>query len=146
MSKVIEDNILFGGEYSGHIYFNDRIPVIGSGMYAGLRLLEILSHTDKTIEELLEGIHHYYATEELKFTSSDDKKFGVVEEIKKYVEERGYSYIDIDGIRVNFEDGWALVRCSNTGPNITARFEASSEERLQELQDEFVSLIEQLNV
>ena len=145
-AKVREDHLPFGGELSGHVYFADRWPGFDSGMYAGLRLLEILSHTEKTIEELLEGIHHYYATEEIKFTSSDDKKFGVVDKIKDYVIEKGYTYLDIDGIRVNFSDGWALVRCSNTGPNITARFEASSKERLQELQDEFVSVVEQYNV
>ncbi len=144
-AKVRDDDLPFGGELSGHVYYRDRWPGFDSGMYAGLRLLEIMSHTDKTIKELLQGINHYYATEEIKFTSSDDKKFGVVDKIKEYVEEKGYSYIDIDGIRVNFEDGWALVRCSNTGPNITARFEANSEERLQELQNEFVSLVERLN-
>ena len=145
-AKVRDDDLPFGGELSGHVYYRDRWPGFDSGMYAGLRLLEILSNTDKTIDELLEGINHYYATEEIKFTSSDDKKFGVVDKIKDYVEEKGYTYIDIDGIRVNFSDGWALVRCSNTGPNITARFEANSEERLQELQDEFISLIKKLNV
>lgn len=144
-AKVREDDLPFGGELSGHVYFRDRWPGFDSGMYAGLRLLEILSHTDKTIEELLEGINHYYATEEIKFTSSDDRKFSVVEQVKEYVTEKGYSYIDIDGVRVNFEDGWALVRCSNTGPNITARFEASTEKRLQELQGEFIPLIEKLN-
>ena len=144
-AKVRDDDLPFGGELSGHVYFRDRWPGFDSGLYAGLRLLEILSHTDKTIPELLEGINHYYSTEEIKFTSTDDKKFGVVDKIKEYVEEKGYSYLDIDGIRVNFKDGWALVRCSNTGPNITARFEANSEERLQELQDEFVSLVEKFN-
>ena len=144
-AKVREDDLPFGGELSGHVYFRDRWPGFDSGMYAGLRLLEILSLTDKTIEELLEGINHYYATEELKFTSTDEKKFQVIEQIKEYVEKQGYSYLDIDGVRVNFNDGWALVRCSNTGPNITARFEAKTEERLDALQKEFISLIEELN-
>ena len=145
-AKVREENLPFGGELSGHVYFTDRWPGFDSGMYAGLRLLEILSNTDKSIEELLSGINYYYATEELKFTSSDDKKFAVIDKIKDYVEEKGYSYLSIDGVRVNFSDGWALVRCSNTGPNITARFEANTKERLQELQDEFISLIKKYNI
>ena len=114
-------------------------------MYAGLRLLEIMSHTDKDIEELLEGINKYYSTEEIKFTSTDDDKFQVVEKVKEYCDSKNYTYLDIDGIRVNFDDGWALVRCSNTGPNITARFEAKTEERLQELQEEFISKINEYN-
>ena len=144
-AKVREDNLPFGGELSGHVYFNDKWPGFDSGLYAGLRLLEILSNNDKNIDELLTGINKYYSTEEIKFTSSDDKKFGVVDKVKEYADSKGYTYNDIDGIRVNFDDGWALVRCSNTGPNITARFEANSEERLQQLQDEFVGKINEYN-
>ena len=144
-AKVREDDMPFGGEYSGHVYFRDRWPGFDSGLYAGLRLLEILSKTNKNIDELLEGINHYYSTEEMKFPSSDDKKFQVVDKVKEYAEEKGYDYLDIDGVRVNFSDGWALVRCSNTGPNITARFEASTEEKLKEYQDEFVGVINEYN-
>jgi len=140
-AKVLEDNIPFGGELSGHFYFNDRWPGFDSGLYAGLRVLEILSHTNKSIEELLEGINYYYSTPEEKFTSSDDKKFKVVDKVIDYVKEKEYDYIDIDGVRVNFEDGWALVRCSNTGPNITARFEAKTENRLDEIKNEFEGVI-----
>ena len=144
-AKVREDNLPFGGELSGHVYFNDRWPGFDSGMYAGLRLLEIMSKTDKTIDELLEGINHYYSTEEIKFASTDEKKVEVVDKVKAYADSKNYKYNDIDGIRVNFNDGWALVRYSNTGPNITARFEANTEERLQELQDEFVGKINEYN-
>ena len=142
-AKVREDNLPFGGELSGHVYFNDRWPAFDSGMYAGLRLLEILSKTDKTIEELLEGINTYYSTEEIKFASTDEKKIEVVEKILEYANSMNYSYNDIDGVRVNFDDGWALVRYSNTGPNVTARFEANTKERLKELEDEFISKIKE---
>ena len=144
-AKVREDNLPFGGELSGHVYFNDRWPGFDSGMYAGLRLLEIMSKTDKTIDELLEGINHYYSTEEIKFASTDEKKIEVVDKVKAYADSKNYKYNDIDGVRVNFDDGWALVRYSNTGPNITARFEANNEERLQALQDEFVGKINEYN-
>ena len=144
-AKVRDDDMPFGGELSGHVYFRDRWPGFDSGMYAGLRLLEIMSHTDKNIDQLLEGINYYYSTEELKFKSSDSFKFKVVDKVKEYVQSKNYSYNDIDGVRVNFNDGWALVRCSNTGPNITARFEANTEERLQQLQTEFTNLINTYN-
>lgn len=144
-AKVKDDNLPFGGELSGHVYFNDKWPCFDSGLYAGLRLLEILSHTNKNVSELLEGINEYYSTPELKFASPDDKKFAVVEKIKKYAIEKGYEIIDIDGVRVNFSDGWALVRASNTGPNLTARFEAKTEDRLEKIKKEFTDLIEEYN-
>ena len=144
-AKVREDDIPFGGEYSGHVYFRDRWPGFDSGMYAGLRLVEILSKTDKDINQLLEGINKYYITEEIKFPSSDDKKFEVIDKVKAYADSRGYNYLDIDGVRVNFPDGWALVRCSNTGPNITARFEGVTEKRRDELKEEFEGVINEYN-
>ena len=144
-AKILDDNLPFGGELSGHVYFNDRWPGFDSGLYAGLRLLEILSKTDKSVSELLEGINEYHSTEELKFSSDDDKKFGIVDKIKDYCIKKKYEIIDIDGVRANFDDGWALVRASNTGPNITARFEATTKERLEELQKEFIDLIEKYN-
>ncbi len=145
-AKVRDDNLPFGGELSGHVYFNDKWPGFDSGLYAGLRLLEILSKTDKRLSSLLDGINNYYSTEELKFPSSDEKKFLVVEKIKKYAENMGYNFINIDGVRVNFDYGWALVRASNTGPNITARFEADTLDKLKKIQEEFTLLINNYNV
>ncbi len=144
-AKVKEDNLPFGGELSGHVYFRDRWPGFDSGLYAGLRLVEILSKTNKPLSSLLEGVSHYEATSELKYPSSDNEKFNVVEKIKNYCIERNYSINTIDGVRVTFNDGWALVRCSNTGPNITARFEATNKERLNEIKNEFESLIHKYN-
>lgn len=144
-AKVRDADLPFGGELSGHVYFRDRWPGFDSGLYAGLRMLEILSNTDKKVSDLLSGINKYYSTEELKFASSDDKKFGIIDKIGEYATEKGYNYLDIDGVKVIFPDGFALVRASNTGPNITARFEATTEDRLQQLQDEFINLIEEYN-
>ena len=93
----------------------------------------------------MEGINEYYSTEELKFKSSDDVKFGIIDKILEYVKSKNYNYLDIDGVKVLFDDGWALVRASNTGPNITVRFEANTEERLAALQKEFIDLIEEYN-
>jgi len=145
-AKVKEENLPFGGELSGHVYFNDKWPGFDSGLYAGLRLVEILSRTNKAASSLLEGINEYHSTEELKFKSSDDKKFQIVDKIKKYSIEKGYNVLTIDGVRVNFDYGWALVRASNTGPNITARFEAKTEEELAKLQEEYIGLINKYNV
>ena len=99
-AKVRDDDLPFGGELSGHVYFRDRWPGFDSGLYAGLRLLEILSNTDKTCDDLIEGINEYYSTEELKFKASDDTKFDVVDKVLEYAKSKGYKYIDIDGVRV----------------------------------------------
>ncbi len=140
-AKTKELNLEFGGEFSGHIFFNDRDYALGSGIYAGLRILEILSKCDKTVSELLEGITNYYSTPEIKIKTTNEEKFKIVDQVKEYVKSKNYTYNDIDGIRVNFEQGWALVRASNTGPNLTVRFEATTEEYLKELQDEFMGVL-----
>lgn len=144
-AKVKEEDLPFGGELSGHVYFRDRWPGFDSGLYAGLRMLELLSKTDKTVDDLLLNINKYYSTEELKFPSSDDKKFNIIDQIATYATNKGYKYLDIDGVKVLFDDGWALVRASNTGPNITARFESKTKEGLEQIRKEFTDLINKLN-
>ena len=139
---VNKNKIPFGGEYSGHLYFTDRWPGIDSGLYNGLRMLEILSKTDKSLTELLDGINTYYNTPEIKVAVTDETKFKIVEAVTKYVQSKNYKYLDVDGIRVQFDDGWALVRASNTGPNLTLRFEAKTPERLEEIKKEFEEIVE----
>jgi len=136
-----EGNFDFGGEYSGHVYFRDKFPGFDDGIYAGLRMMEIVANTGKEVSKHLENINKYYSTEELKIKTTDEKKFKIVEKIKEYSNLKKYKYNDIDGIRVEFIDGWALVRASNTGPNITVRFEANTKERLEEIQNEFLKQI-----
>lgn len=142
--KMQEGDFDFGGEYSGHVFFRDKFPGFDDGIYGGLRMIEILSHTDKKVSELLEGINHYYSTEEIKIAVTEENKFDIVEKVKEYAVSKDYSIITLDGVRVTFDDGWALVRASNTGPNLTVRFEANSEERLNELQKEFLDVITSL--
>lgn len=141
-ARTKELNLPFGGEFSGHIFFNDRDYALGSGIYAGLRLIEILSKSDKTLSEMLNDINHYYSTPEIKIPTTNERKFEVVEKVLEYVKEKGYDFNDIDGVRVNFKDGWGLVRASNTGPNLTLRFEATTEEYLEELKKEFTDVVE----
>ena len=134
---VKKNNYPFGGEYSGHMYFTDRWPGQDSGLYNGLRMLEILSKTDKSFSKLLSDIVKYYNTPETKVKVTDDTKFDIVNDILDYAKSKNYPLLDLDGVRVNFEDGWALVRASNTGPNLTVRYEAKTPERLKEIQEEF---------
>lgn len=140
---INENNLEFGGEYSGHLFFKDKYLGYDDGIYAILRLIEILSKTDKKASELLEGINKYYSTDEVKLSKeiTDDNKFDIVQKVINYASSKNYDYSLVDGIRVNFEDGWALVRASNTGPNLTLRFEAKTMERLEELEKEFTNVI-----
>lgn len=137
-------DILIGGEYSGHIFFRDKFYGFDDGIYASLRLYEILSNSNKKCSNLLEGYTHYFNTPEIKVKTTDEKKWDIVSNVKEYVISKGYEYLDIDGVRVMFDDGWALIRCSNTGPNLTLRFEAKTEERLKIIKNEFESLISKL--
>ncbi len=144
-AKVKEDNLPFGGEYSGHFFFRDKIADVGSGIYAGLRLLEILSKTTEPLSKLLSNIPVYYSTPEIKFPANDETKFKVIDEIKEFCETQKWSLNTIDGIRANFSTGWALVRASNTGPNLTMRCEATTPEGLKNLQTIFTNIINTFN-
>ena len=143
-SYVNENNLDFGGEYSGHLFFRDRYLGFDDGIYGILRIIELLSHTDKKISELFDGVNHYFSTEELKVRVTEDNKFNIVNGVIEYAKNKKYTFSLTDGIRVTFDDGWALVRASNTGPDLTVRFEAKTEKRLKEIQNEFTSLIDEI--
>lgn len=140
----LENDYPFGGEYSGHLYFRDRFIGTDDGIYAGLRMVEILSRTNKTVSELLENIPEYYSAPEEKLTVEDSKKEEIINRVEEYCKEKGYNYLTTDGIKVLYEDGFALIRKSNTGPNITTRFESKSKEKLNEITKEFENLLEQI--
>ncbi len=133
----------FGGEYSGHMYFKDRFPGFDDGIYAGLRMIELLSNSKESISEMLESASHYESTPELKIKVSEDTKFDIVNDILKYAKEKNYEIISTDGVRATTENAWVLVRASNTGPNLTVRFEAKDKEALLQIQMEFMKEIEE---
>lgn len=143
--KVLKENIPFGIQYVGHISINDRLFSTESAMYSSLRLIEILSKTDKTLSELDATIAKYFNTPEEKFASTDDIKYEVIEKIRNYCDSKKYKYLEIDGLKVMFKNGWAYVRASNTGPNITLRCESKNKDGLQKLVKLFKSLIEIYN-
>jgi phosphomannomutase/phosphoglucomutase len=129
-SKLKEEKAQLAGEMSGHIFFANRYFGYDDAIYAGARLLEILSHTDKKLSELLSGIPSTVATPEIRTECSDEIKFMVV---KKLVEKfkKQYQVIDVDGARILFDGGWGLVRASNTQPVLVLRFEARDEKTLE---------------
>jgi len=137
-AKMKETHAAMAGEMSGHLFFADRYFGYDDGIYAGARLLEILSNSNEPVSGLLADVPKMINTPEIRVDCPDDKKFEVVriltEEFKKT-----HEVIDIDGARILFEHGWGLARASNTQPVIVMRFEADSQERLRQIQ-ELVSL------
>ncbi|NTW77966.1 MAG: phosphomannomutase/phosphoglucomutase, partial [Syntrophaceae bacterium] len=134
-AKMKEEKAALGGEMSGHIFFADRYFGYDDAIYAALRLLEILSQTGKQISSLLSDVPQTFATPEIRIDCPDDKKADIVNKIKSHYRNTP-GIIDIDGVRIPFKDGWALVRSSNTQPIIVLRFEASSSEALQAIRRE----------
>jgi phosphomannomutase / phosphoglucomutase len=135
-AALVKENLTFGGELSGHVFFNDKFLGFDDGIYASLRMMEILSNTDKQVSELLEGVTHYESTREIKVKVTEATKFVIVDKMKEYAFSKDYNYIDIDGIKILFKDAFALIRASNTGPDLTLRFEAKTKEELYAIQKE----------
>lgn len=143
--KISYDNDYpLGGELSGHIYFRDRFIGIDDGIYAGLRFVELLSKGQNKASELTNGLSKYYSTMEEKIEVKDEKKAEIVSRVEEYCQRKGYNYLTIDGVKVIYDDGFALIRQSNTGPNITTRYEAKTKEKLEERKKEFDALINKL--
>ncbi|OGW89492.1 MAG: phosphomannomutase [Omnitrophica bacterium RIFCSPLOWO2_01_FULL_50_24] len=130
--KLREEHAQLAGEMSGHMFFADRYFGFDDGVYAGIRVLEILDQTGQKLSNLLNDLPRTYATPELRVDCPDDEKFEVVKRVSKYFKAH-YRTIDIDGVRIDFGDGWGLVRASNTQPVLVTRFEASHEKRLNEI-------------
>lgn len=134
-SKIKEEKSPFGGEFSGHIFFSDRNFGYDDAMYAGLRIVEIMEKTGKTIPQLLEGFGEAYNTPEIRVDTSDDKKVSVVKQMIRSFSSVSPEYkVNLtDGLRLSFKDGWALVRPSNTQPVIVLRFEANTKSSLERI-------------
>jgi phosphomannomutase / phosphoglucomutase len=140
--KMREENALLAGEMSGHICFADRYFGFDDAIYASCRLLEILSKTGRKLSELFSDIPKTVSTPEIRIECPDEIKFDVAEDVKNGF-KKDYPVIDIDGARVDFGDGWGLVRASNTQPVVVLRFEAPTETRLQEIRHIIETKVEQ---
>tara|TARA_Y100001970_G_scaffold23435_1_gene27542 strand:- start:19076 stop:20443 length:1368 start_codon:yes stop_codon:yes gene_type:complete len=140
-NKMIDMKSKFGGEMSGHIFFNDRYYGYDDGIYVSLRLIELLSKSTKKISDYIAEIPKYISTPEIRIDCDDDIKFEVVNNIKKYFLDN-FKCILIDGIRIEFDYGWGLVRASNTQPVIVCRFESDTLENLNKIKSIVFNQIE----
>ncbi|AEF94998.1 phosphoglucomutase/phosphomannomutase alpha/beta/alpha domain II [Desulfotomaculum nigrificans CO-1-SRB] len=145
-AKMKEINAVFTGEMSGHMFFADEYYGYDDALYAAARLLRILSHSDKPLSELLSDVPKTYCTPEIRVACEEDKKHQYVSHAKKYFKDKGYPFIDVDGVRVQFANGWGLVRASNTGPELIIRCEAGSQDQLETIKQEIARSISPLKV
>ena len=131
-NKMRETGALLAGEMSGHICFADNYYGFDDAIFAACRVLQIVAQSNKKVSEMLADLPETAYTPEIRIDCPDDQKFKIVRELTEIFREK-YEVIDIDGVRVNFDDGWALIRASNTQPVLVLRLEAVTKERLKEL-------------
>jgi len=144
-AKMKETGAALAGEMSGHIFFADRFYGFDDATYAGARLLEVLSKTDKPLSALLGDLPKTFSTPEIRVDCPDETKFNVVALVAGYF-ARDHEVITIDGARILFEHGWGLVRASNTQAILVLRFEADSEEQLRNIRHIVESKVEEMTM
>jgi len=142
-SKMKETGALLAGEMSGHLFFADRYFGYDDAIYASCRLLEILAKYRKGVLELIDDVPKMVSTPEIRVSCPDEKKFQIVDKVRDHF-SKGYEVIDIDGARILFQDGWGLVRASNTGPVLVLRFEAKDSSSLETIKQKVEGTLKEL--
>jgi len=145
-AKMKELNAVFTGEMSGHMFFADEYLGYDDALYACARLLRILSQSGKPLSELLSDVPKAFATPEIRVECAEEEKGTYVEKAKKYFDALGKKSIDVDGVRVLFENGWGLVRASNTGPELIIRCESKTQDGLEMIKKEISNSIHPLKI
>jgi phosphomannomutase/phosphoglucomutase len=140
-AKMKQEHAELAGEMSGHMFFADRYYGYDDAIYAACRLLEIVSRSGKPLSQQMEGIPKLVSTPELRVDCPDDIKFKVIAKVADRLKQH-HQVVDVDGVRVPFEEGWGLVRASNTQPVLVMRFEATSQELLGRYQQEIEGAVE----
>ena len=130
--KISETGAPLGGEFSGHIFFNDRWFGFDDGLYAAARLIEIINQREQGLDAIVSGFESTVATPELRIPVPDSEKFAIVDKFAEGVFPEA-KRITIDGLRLEYPDGWALIRASNTSAHLTLRFEAGDQQALARL-------------
>lgn len=133
-AKMKESRALLAGEMSGHMFFADRYFGYDDAIYASVRLLELLARAGRPLSTLLSDLPKSVSTPEIRVECPDERKFAIAERAKEFFREH-YPIIDVDGVRIQFPQGWGLIRASNTQPALVLRFEAQSAEKLKEYRD-----------
>jgi phosphomannomutase len=141
-AKMKETNALLAGEMSGHIFFKDRYFGFDDGIYAALRLIRILAKNNLKLSDYRKSLPKTFSTKEDKIACSEDKKFLVIENLKNILQEKGIEFLGIDGVRVENEQGWWLIRASNTSPYLVTRCEGYNTKNLADLKAELTAMLQ----
>ena len=142
-TKIDECGALLGGETSGHIFFADKFNGVDDGVYAGLRMLEILCKTGKKMSSFTAEIPHTFSTHDLKLPIDESDKFAIIDRIIGKLKQDNKEFCDIDGVRIDNENGWWMVRASNTSNILTGRCESDDDNGLEKLKEEFEFYLKQ---
>ena len=132
--KMRETGAPIAGELSGHICFADEYLGFDDALYDACRLIDLVARSSQTLGEMANALPQFVSTPELRIEVTEEEKFGIIERAQAHFRDL-YDVIEVDGVRVEFGDGWGLLRASNTQPVLVARYEAKTEERLAEIQD-----------
>ena len=138
-------NAPLAGEMSGHIFFNDQWYGFDDGHYSAFRLIEIMKNSQSSLSSIFEELPKAFSTPEMNIDVDEDKKFKIVEDFIINSDFGDGEKNTVDGLRVNFKDGWGLLRASNTTPKLVLRFEAKSHARLKEIQDMFLVQLKKID-
>ena len=144
-AKLKETGALLAGEFSGHICFAERWYGFDDALYSAARLLEILGAESKSVDEVFAQFPVTFATPELKINTTEQRKFEVIDALAKNADWGDGTVTDIDGVRVDFADGWGLIRASNTSPVLSLRFEADGQAALERIQKEFQAALNDID-
>ena len=145
--KLKETNAHLAFEVSGHIFFNDRYFGFDDAIYAALRVLELIKEDGLEFDRILQTLPKLYSTDEIKIPTTENQKFAIIQELQQILKNPPANFpkiveiIDIDGLRVIFEEGWGLIRASNTTPMLVTRFEAKSEYAKETYQKALLDLL-----
>jgi phosphomannomutase/phosphoglucomutase len=144
-AKMKEIGAEIAGEMSGHIFFKHRWYGFDDAIYAGARLIEIVAENGQTLSQLLSSIPKRPSTPEMEVKTTDETKFDVVEKAKQFFVDQGLDVVTVDGARIEFPDGWGLLRASNTAPKLVVRVEADTEARKNEVLAIIMNKVNELN-
>ncbi|MDG1960597.1 MAG: phosphomannomutase/phosphoglucomutase [SAR86 cluster bacterium] len=144
-NTIKKTNAPLAGEMSGHIFFNDAWYGFDDGHYSAFRLIEVIKNSSSSLSTMFDQLPKAFSTPELNINVNEEEKFKIVEDFVSQSEFGEGRKITIDGLRVNFNDGWGLLRASNTTPKLVLRFEANSPERLNEIQNLFLNQLKKID-
>jgi phosphomannomutase/phosphoglucomutase len=142
-NKMRKDGAPLAGEMSGHLFFADQYFGYDDALYAAARFVRLLAAQEKSLAEWVDELPRYYSTPETRVECPEERKAAIVAEMVSYFQAR-YEVNTIDGARIQFGDGWGLIRASNTQPVLVLRFEARSPERLDEIEDIVVQKLQEI--